>query len=56
MNKTYKLIYAPYRAYRPIKIGPFLIHIPYTVKEYILLKNNKEESILYVEKEVKHVQ
>lgn len=54
---TYKLIYAPYRAYRPIRLGPFLIRIPYTVKEYILLKNNKEETILYAtRKEVKHVQ
>lgn len=49
MNNTYKLVYAPYRAYRPIKIGPFLIKLPYIVKEYILYKNNKEVTLLYAE-------
>ena len=43
----YKLIYAPYRAYRPIKIGPFLIKIPYTAKEYILYHDNEEVTVLY---------
>jgi hypothetical protein len=43
----YKLVYAPYRAYRPIKIGPFLIKLPYTVKEYILFHNDKEVTLLY---------
>lgn len=49
MNNQYKLVYAPYRAYRPIKLGPFLIRIPYTVKEYILFHNDKEVTLLYAE-------
>lgn len=46
-NNQYKLVYAPYRAYRPIRLGPFLIRIPYTVREYILYHNDKEVTILY---------
>lgn len=45
----YKLVYAPYVAYRPIRLGPFLIPIPYIVKEYIFYKNNKEVTTIYAE-------
>lgn len=49
MNNKYRLVYAPYRAYRPIRLGPFLIRIPYTVREYILYHNDKEVTLLYAE-------